>query len=99
MTINVTSLSGRRRHARFRALPGDVFHEKYICLDISEGGVKFGTAREIMRGAKFTVNLTLLPEPRLVTCKVMWCRESKSIFEDGYHVGCIFTDIPVSALS
>jgi len=87
----------QRRHTRVAARANDVKHPEFTCLDISESGLKFHANRKVSRGTVFKAQLNLLDEPISVECQVMWCNESPSIFEAGYHIGVKFNTLPISS--
>ncbi len=94
------SKSGRdveqRKHQRYSARPGDVSHPEYRCRDISESGMKLESSQMVRPGQTFKIVLGMLNKPVQVTCKVMWCRESASIYESSYNMGVRFEDLSVS---
>ncbi len=86
---------GRRKHVRILAEDGDVGHPEYKCLNISEGGMKFHSARKVTPGKEFEVVLNLFEEPVTIKCKVIWCQGSALVYEEGFHMGVKFVDFSV----
>lgn len=84
-----------RRHQRIVAKSGDVIHPEFKCLDLSESGSRFQTAREVRIGTEFFIEISALSDSIKVKCVVVWCQKSVSIFENGYHIGVKFEGLSI----
>jgi|GEM_PF-5541448 len=57
--------------------------------------MKFSAKGKVDAGSIVTVDISALAQPVTVRCKVMWCREATSFFEQGFHFGVMFQDLSV----
>lgn len=83
---------GKRRHSRIAVPTGFVKEKDLVAYDLSESGMGLGSASPLSMGAELTLTLDI-HAGMAVNAKIMWCRESASVFEQGYRVGVEFSDM------
>ncbi len=86
-----------RRNARFVLKENVLVKPEFKAIDISESGMKLGSARELSKGKELDLLLVLDGEEIRLQGKIMWCNKSNSIFDGDWHAGVQFVNQSISS--
>ncbi|MBI2266453.1 MAG: PilZ domain-containing protein [Armatimonadetes bacterium] len=84
----------KRESRRSRVFFKMTLHEEFVIEDLSEGGVRVRSSRELPARLRVPFNLDLGTEPFQVLGEVMWCRP---VGADRHDLGIRFLEIPQTA--
>ena len=88
--------SNSRRHHRVNVGPEVLPDPSFTPINISESGIKVFSLAMQIPGNEITLRLNLLGERLEVVGKIIWSKESTSIFEKGFYSGLVFVDHSIS---